>query len=136
MLCSRGLVYDDKWTYYDYDMFKTRRATVQAFVQAQCIWPDKWRPMNRLGCSPQECHMDVNLLEKRHTRYHYETYVHLYKGKCTWIFKVHFHQFKHTKERYNKNISLVSYIQLFAEVGETQMCAQIPYFVDFRREKK
>lgn len=55
VLCSRGyiLLDDDKWAYCSYDMFKTQRAlfTVQAFVRAQCFWPDKWEPMNCLGWS-------------------------------------------------------------------------------------
>lgn len=69
------LLGDDKWTYCSYDMFKTQRAlfTVQAFVQAQCFWPDKWEPKNCLGRSFRERHVDTDLLERRHTRHHYQT---------------------------------------------------------------
>ena len=57
---------DDKWTYCSYDMFKTQRSlfTVQAFVQAQCFWPDKWELMNCLGRSCGERHVDTDLLER------------------------------------------------------------------------
>lgn len=66
---------DDKWTYCSYDMFKTQRAlfTVQAFVQAQCFWPDKREPVNDLGCSSRERHVDTDLLERRHTHHPHQT---------------------------------------------------------------
>lgn len=73
------VVDDDKWMYCGYDMFKIQRAlsTVQAFVHAQCFWPDKWESMNRVGCSLRERHVDMDLLERGNTHYHYQTHVHI-----------------------------------------------------------
>lgn len=61
------MLHNDKWMYCSYDMFKTQRALfiVQVFVQAQCCWLDKKKPMNCLGCYLGECHMDI--LEKKDT---------------------------------------------------------------------
>lgn len=92
VLCSRGyiLLDYDKWAYCSYDMFKTQRAmfTVQAFVGAQCFWPDKWEP-NELSWMIfwEECHVDTDLLERRHTRSIVIEHVHVFVCSHTWIFE-------------------------------------------------